>query len=140
MIYYLVYISAASYMYSEAEMAQILTISRRNNANKDITGILLYHEGSILQVLEGDRQMVTDLFLKIKDDNRHQRIFKMVDGMCEERSFADWSMGFKRVANGEWNEYEGYIKTNKAALLSLIKEKNIKIDATVKSFVKQNFS
>ena len=65
MIYYLVYISAASHLYSDAELSQILSTSQLNNSRKNITGILLYHEGSLLQVLKGDKETVTDLYLKI---------------------------------------------------------------------------
>ena len=51
MNYYIVYLSTATQLYSEKDMAHILTTSRKNNSEKDVTGILLYHEGSIMQVL-----------------------------------------------------------------------------------------
>lgn len=136
MIYYIVYLSSATQLYSDFDISDILTASRRNNLEKDVTGILLYHEGSILQVLEGDKQTLTDLYLKIKGDKRHNNVTQMVQGTCEERNFADWSMGFKSVNSSDWNEYEGYLKLDTAGLLSLIKKKNPKVDTTIKSFVR----
>ena len=135
MIYYLVYLSAATELYSDIDMNQILTVSRKNNTEQDVSGILLYHEGCILQVLEGDKQTVTDLYLKIKADKRHKDVIQLVQGTCEDRSFPEWSMGFKAVNNSDWGEYEGYMKVDTAGLLSLIKKKNPKIDVTIKSFV-----
>lgn len=136
MNYYLVYLSAATQIYSDTDIIQILTVSRKNNAENDITGILLYHDGSILQVLEGERRAVTELYQKIKTDERHKNVIQLVEGNSEERNFADWSMGFKAVNYSDWNEYEGYMKVDTAGLLSLIKKKNPKIDTTIKSFAK----
>ena len=138
MIYYIVYLSAATRLYSDDDMNQILTTSRKNNAEKDISGILLYHDGSILQVLEGEQKAVTDLYQKIKKDKRHKSVLQLVQGTCNERNFTGWSMGFKVVNNKDWSEYEGYMKLDTTGLLSLIKKKNLKIDATIKSFVSHN--
>ena len=140
MIYYLVYLSSASHLYSDTEMAGILSSSRKNNAEKDITGILLYHEGSILQVLEGEKETVTQHYEKIKLDDRDSNIIMMTEGTSNERSFADWSMGYKMVSNNDWNEYEGYFQLRASSLLSIIKKKNAKIDTTLKSFVHTNLS
>lgn len=140
MIYYLVYLSSASHLYTDAEMLEILSVSRKNNTAKNITGILLYFEGSILQVLEGEKETVRKLYDTIKKDDRHKSIITMTDGTNEERSFADWSMGFKKVSENEWNDYEGYFNLKKSSLFSVIKNKNRKIDTSVKSFVQANFS
>ncbi|MEP6465710.1 MAG: BLUF domain-containing protein [Parafilimonas sp.] len=138
MIYYLVYLSSANHLYSDAELSQILSVSRLNNSSKDVTGILLYHQGSIIQVLEGDKEIVTNLYLKIKEDERHKNVLRMVDGMCAERNFPDWSMAFKTVTDSEWNEYSGYMGLNSSALLSILKKTNLRIDTMIKSFATTN--
>jgi FAD-dependent sensor of blue light len=140
MIYYLVYLSAASHLYSDTEMLQVLSASRKKNLENDITGILLYHEGSILQVLEGEKETVTQLYERIKQDERHGNIITLTEGPINERSFAEWSMGFKMVNTTDWNEYAGYFRLQDSSLLSIIKRKNLRIDATLKSFVKTNLS
>ena len=140
MNYYLVYISAAAKLYSPSHLDKILTVSRKNNTKSNISGILLCHDGSILQVLGGEKQTVTDLHHKIKKDERHRDIIWLVQGTSEDRNFGEWSMGFKAVSHNDWNKYEGYIKADTASLLSLIKQKNPKIDATVKLFVTRTMS
>ena len=47
------------------ELKAILSAARTNNSKKDISGMLVYHAGSFLQVLEGPEDTVTELFGKI---------------------------------------------------------------------------
>ncbi len=136
MIYYLVYLSAATELYNDDNLAQILTVSRNNNTQNDITGILLYHEGSIIQVLEGDKQTVNALYNKILLDRRHKSVIKMTEGMAEERSFADWSMAFKPLTTEEWNACSGYLSLDPSGFITTLKSNNSKINTLVKSFIK----
>jgi hypothetical protein len=59
--------------------------------------MLLYDDGSFLQVLEGPRQAVETLFEKIKADRRHEQIVLLSSREIEEREFSDWQMGFVRL-------------------------------------------
>lgn len=135
MIHYLVYLSSSTHLFSEKELADILNVSRSNNSSLNVTGILLYYEGSIIQVLEGNEAVVKDLYTKIEKDARHKNVVRMVEGTNNERSFPDWSMGFKTLSNSEWQEYEGYLQLNSSILLSVIKKKNVRLDTTLKSFI-----
>ena len=56
------------------ELPELLEECRTNNAKCDITGILLYHNQSFFQVLEGDRSVVEALFEKVASDSRHTRV------------------------------------------------------------------
>lgn len=105
----LIYLSAATSLFSDEDITAILSVSRRNNPSLDITGLLLYHEGSILQILEGEKETIHKLFNKIGKDPRHKHVIKMFDSSIEERSFQDWSMGFKKVSDNDWSELEGYL-------------------------------
>lgn len=136
MVYYLVYLSTATDLFSKEDLVSILTVSRANNSAHAITGILLYHNGNIIQVLEGEKGKVRNLYNKIGKDARHKGVIQLVDGLSEERSFADWSMGFKAIDTSEWQEYEGYFQMKTKQLLNVIKNKNKKIDTTLSSFVK----
>jgi len=105
----LIYLSASSSLFSNEEIIDILNTSRSNNLRLNITGLLLYHEGSILQILEGEREVIYALFNKIGLDKRHKSIIKLLDKNIKERSFADWSMGFKQISNHDWSELKGYL-------------------------------
>ena len=52
-IYQLVYISAANHEFTEKELHELLSKARKNNESYGITGMLLYHQGSFIQALEG---------------------------------------------------------------------------------------
>lgn len=138
MIFYLIYLSSATELYTSSDLADILTKSRKNNTDKDVSGLLLYHEGSILQILEGDKETVMGLYDKIGQDNRHNNIMKMVTGTTEQRNFPDWSMGFKTVSDNEWNELSGFFKLNSSGLLSKLKQSNKRVDTMVNSFMTVN--
>lgn len=65
--------------------------------------MLLYHEGSFLQVLEGAAENVEMLFERIGRDPRHRRVMVLLRRSIDARQFQDWSMGFvdvKSVAAG----------------------------------------
>ena len=63
------------------------------NASLDVTGILLYKDGSFLQALEGDETAVRDLYATIARADRHQQVTLIIEFPVETRSFSDWSMG-----------------------------------------------
>lgn len=96
-LYHLVYLSAATDDFSEDDLADILAASRRNNPKRDITGMLLYSDGGFIQVLEGPKKAVIDLYEKIEQDPRHGSSIKLARGPIEERSFSGWEMGFQEV-------------------------------------------
>ena len=105
---YLVYLSAASYPYADEDLKEILLKSRQNNEARNITGLLLYHEGSIIQVLEGEKEQVQSIYQTISRDPRHKNILQMLSGELEERNFPDWSMAFKTISSSQFRELTGY--------------------------------
>jgi len=109
----LIYNSAATKPLNEVELARILLSARRRNDALGVTGVLLYHEGSFLQVLEGEPQTLDPLFARISDDPRHRRVTVLLRRGVEARQFGAWSMGFvdvKGVAGG-LPGYSDYLET-----------------------------
>jgi Sensors of blue-light using FAD len=99
----IIYSSAAVKDLNEVELSRILLSSRKNNRALGVTGILLYHEGSFLQVLEGEEKKVKSLYDRIHKDPRHRRILILLQRSIDVPQFEDWSMGFvdmKGVADG----------------------------------------
>ncbi len=105
---YLVYISAASCPYADEDLKKILLKSRQNNEARNITGLLLYHEGSIIQVLEGEKEQVLPIYQTISHDPRHKGVIELLSGELEERNFPNWSMGFRAISSSEFMELTGY--------------------------------
>lgn len=96
-IYQMLYVSGTAKAMSKADIRQILTASRRNNAELDITGMLLHGDGVFIQILEGDERKVRLLADRIKRDPRHRNFMVLFEMQGEQRAFADWQMGFYRL-------------------------------------------
>ncbi|WP_299283137.1 BLUF domain-containing protein [uncultured Tateyamaria sp.] len=75
-------------------MSQILNISRRNNARDGITGLLAYHDGRFLQVLEGPEGAVAACLARINVDQRHTRVRTLSAGPVKAALFPKWRMGY----------------------------------------------
>ena len=75
----------------------ILDVSVRNNRRRNITGMMLYADGNILQVLEGEKDALLKTFRSIELDARHRGIFVLIEKEIAARQFASWSMGFRQL-------------------------------------------
>jgi acylphosphatase len=96
----LVYISSSNNL-SADELHELLNKSQEKNRRLGITGVLLYCNGSIIQVLEGEQARVSSLYQVISGDPRHSQVMKLYSGNIEERSFLDWQMGYKTLTQNE---------------------------------------
>ena len=95
-VYQLLYISAANKAFTEAELEDLLRAARSNNTRLGISGMLLFHGGSFIQAVEGDRALVEQLYETIGRDDRHTETRVLYRGHVEKRDFDGWSMGFYR--------------------------------------------
>ncbi|MEO8905904.1 MAG: BLUF domain-containing protein [Polyangiaceae bacterium] len=93
-----IYSSAAVTPFTESDLTSLLLRARGNNARLAVSGLLLHHEGSFLQVLEGEASVLNSLFHTISLDKRHNRVVKLLEREIDERHFAEWQMGFVSVA------------------------------------------
>lgn len=107
-MYYLIYASSATVPFSRADLTALLEISRRNNVEINVTGMLLYKDGNFLQMLEGEKENVMKLYDKISLDPRHTGVITILDGEEEERQFPEWSMGFRDLNSPEVLSLPGY--------------------------------
>ena len=90
----LVYVSSAVHPLSKDELVQILRVSHRNNTAAGITGALLHAEGNLMHVLEGPPDAVDAVYNRVRRDSRHHGVLLLLETTVDERSFADWSIGF----------------------------------------------
>jgi hypothetical protein len=97
----LIYVSTGRGDASAAELDAILESAARRNGQQGITGMLLYADGSFMQVLEGEEAAVDETFGRVERDSRHTGIFVIDRQPITERSFGRWTMGFKRVGAGQ---------------------------------------
>jgi hypothetical protein len=93
----------------QAELSTLLAQSREKNAKTNITGILMYADGTFIQALEGEQKDVDDLYEVIQRDTRHKNVIEIVSGFEEKRTFPDWLMAFLAPTPGKMAELTGYI-------------------------------
>lgn len=127
----LVYVSYATTDMNTNELKAILDVSRKNNEKRGITGMLIYRDGYFIQVLEGEKEVVQNLFNTIKQDPRHKGVLIVSQQNIEKRDFSNWSMGFKNLdevdlsAYPEYHDYTvfspEYFSKNPGKTLSLLK-------------------
>ncbi len=107
-LYQLIYVSAASADFEEASLPDLFTQSRENNARIEVTGMLLFHDRSFVQVLTGPKVAVKALYETIARDPRHSNSRILFQGDVEERAFEDWSMGFYKTNRNSADELPGF--------------------------------
>ncbi len=109
MLYTLIYVSSAVNKFAESELFGLLNLARSENKKTDITGVLLYNDGNFLQVIEGEKNNIEDLFKKIEKDPRHKGIIKIFEDQINKRRFGDWSMGFLRHKHSDLKLIKGFM-------------------------------
>ena len=78
----------------EEQIDSILTASRHNNRQNDLTGALLYNDGFFAQILEGSRTQIEKTFEVIQADRRHRNVVVLDLKPISSRRFNQWSMNF----------------------------------------------
>lgn len=96
-----VYVSTAETL-SGDDVAEILEACQRNNAAREVTGLLLYNGRNFLQLLEGESESLEWIMQRIERDTRHHGISRLYDEPAESRACPDWLM--KRIALGDSGE------------------------------------
>lgn len=102
MVFQLIYSSSATQDFWPDDLFALVEKSRSKNSPREITGMLLFHEGKFLQLLEGPEPAVRDCFARIRRDPRHESVTVLMEGMSKERDFPEWTMGFERPDEA-WN-------------------------------------
>ena len=90
----LIYTSRVSPGVDSREVRDILAVSQRNNAERGLTGALLFNSKFFIQWLEGSRSAVNERFRVIGTDKRHYDAEILDYTAIDRRTFAAWTMGY----------------------------------------------
>lgn len=93
----LTYLSFATAPLHQAQLEELLAVSRDKNAACDVTGLLLYADQQFIQTLEGDPDDVEATMARIRADPRHRGLDVTLVQDIESRFFPEWSMGFRAL-------------------------------------------
>ncbi|MGJ8736915.1 BLUF domain-containing protein [Zobellia laminariae] len=125
MIHTLTYESKAIKELTIKDVEAILATAKLFNSQNDITGCLIFYKRRFIQILEGEKEKVQDLFEKVKNDKRHKQVYLLSEGPIEERNFPNWGMVYYPIDDNEANknEYEQF-KRNLLLLADLTVHSN----------------
>ncbi|RTL28174.1 MAG: BLUF domain-containing protein [Burkholderiales bacterium] len=98
MLVRLLYASRAVEPLTQEVVDQILAVSRKDNPAHGVTGLLCYSGDIFMQVLEGGRDTVSELYNAISRDPRHRDVVLLHYEEITERRFAGWTMGQVNLA------------------------------------------
>jgi len=100
-LYCILYVSTSKINCIKDELELFQQKNRKNN----ISGLMLYYEGNIIQYIEGNKKELYNLYNKIKIDSRHHNIIKVMDEKIIKRNFVSWDMGFKELSYIEFKNF-----------------------------------
>tara|TARA_R110000868_G_scaffold32076_1_gene117065 strand:- start:10291 stop:10722 length:432 start_codon:yes stop_codon:yes gene_type:complete len=127
----LTYRSVASSSISEKDILEILNEAKTFNFQNNITGCLVFYDNHFIQILEGDENIIKQIFSKIVIDSRHSNVQVLSEGIKKERFFPDWNMAYSDM--NETLEVNVEVK-NYANNLLLLSEFIDKPTTTLKMF------
>lgn len=93
----LAYTSVATHHMMHDELLTLLNSARSANQRQGITGMLLYMDECFFQVLEGEEQLVDNLYEKICLDERNHHVVKLIREPITTRSLTEWTMSYEHV-------------------------------------------
>ena len=134
----LLYISRATNKMVESDLRDLLEEARRLNTLHGITGLLLFADMHFIQCIEGTSEAVTQLAENIRGDARNEEFSVLIDHHVDERSFDQWSMGFKSSSVSELRLEAGFHDLRRLEDLARIENANSAIFNIMQRFYMQN--
>ena len=121
-----VYISSARELMDDSSLDKMLADIRVKNAALGVTGILLYVDGNIMQVLEGEQALIDELMQKITIDPRHKGVIVLLREAIHERQFGDWSMAYRSLSNEEAEGFSNFFNKSSSKDEELLQASRVK--------------
>lgn len=108
-LYEVIYLSTRSEgLTDQVIVDEIVLPSGIKNRHLDITGCLWFSDERFLQILEGPREAVEQVYDAIMADDRHHAIATISKSPITHRSFARW--GMRALRGDEQNQIDQLIK------------------------------
>ena len=122
MISQLIYHSIAVESLTAQDIQDILQTARSFNTDHQITGCLLFHNREFLQILEGEKKAVHQLYDKITLDNRHTHVYTIFEDLSTDRLYQNWAMAYHALRTHDMQELEGILPMQDFINLHTLKE------------------
>lgn len=104
----LVYMSTAVGVLRADELDKVYLRAKASNASAGITGLLLFYEGTFLQLLEGPAAGISSLVQKLRRDKRHANLIILESSPIEGRTFPGTPMQYVPARNLSVGEKQAF--------------------------------
>lgn len=92
MYYSIIYQSKAQEKFEIKAIELMLMKAKRKNKSLKITGCIVYANDKFIQLIEGSKDDVLDLYKDIKNDTRHCSVITLIETSSSEKLWKNWSM------------------------------------------------
>lgn len=136
-MYRVIYSSVAAVSMPNEELERILTTARSANEEQDITGVLIYVDGTFLQVLEGEKAALGPVIGRIVCDRRHRHITFLHVDETDSRTLAQWRMAYLNPNLedlSDWASLEGTVTGE--ALVAELQDDPTRINAFLGNLIR----
>lgn len=103
MYYAISYVSTASQPLDQSEIVELLNQTEVRNNKLGIHGLLIFSEGNFFEVLEGEKELILDLYDTIKEDERHKNLITIFEKPIKDH-LLDPSQGYFISANTRYSK------------------------------------
>ena len=97
----IVYVSTATTAMSSGALEALLLDARAHNQANDVTGVLLYRDGTFMQYFEGPEPAMHETYRRILGSRRHTRVAELLNDDIDERQFPGWEMALAEPTASE---------------------------------------
>ena len=140
MYHYILYYSFSKSKISNSELGELLSKSIEWNSRENITGLLIYRfnqefdRGNFLQIIEGPKKAIENVWPRILKDTKHHTITILEEGSYDQRSFPNWSMGFKNLNDQDFKELTGFLELTDESFWTDISNHKPRVFQLLKNF------
>jgi hypothetical protein len=103
----LTYTSLASANFGMSDIQEIMRKAEKFNGENEITGCLLLYNRRFIQILEGEKEIIENLYSKIKLDKKHSNVNLLGTNETSIRIFPKWVMAFKEISDSQLGQLTG---------------------------------
>ncbi|MGB3776067.1 MAG: BLUF domain-containing protein [Leeuwenhoekiella sp.] len=131
------YVSTATEKLDRYALEGLMDRSLQNNLKNGFKGILLYSGGNFLQVLEGEKTPLLQLYTKIEQDPRHNGIIQIVGKELEHGSYDGYETGI--LANEFFYDTSGLLDQYMEPIKGMDHTVQRSVESILKAFLKTRY-
>lgn len=117
-MYDLVYRSVTRPNLNAEDIVKLLETARNFNSKYEITGCLLFHNNEFIQILEGEKEVLLELYENIRKDERYTNVLLLSEEEKQDRIFENWSMAYHELSKNDSVNIDKLLFVNNLITLS----------------------